>query len=172
MTIIRKLIHVIETISEKSGQFAKWFALLLVFVGSYDTIARHFFNSPTIWAYETLCMAGGVIYMLGASFVYLHDAHTRVDVIYGFLSERKRAVVNIVCSLLFFFPLMIAMFAQAVSWAIRSWRIDEVMFTSFWYPPAGPYRTVFAIGLLFLILQGFSRLIRDIYFVAKGESID
>lgn len=172
MTILRKFITLVDTISEKSGQFAKWFALLLVFVGSYDTIVRHFFNSPTIWAYEVLCMAGGVVYMLGASYVYLHDSHTRVDVIYGFLSQRAKSIVNIVASLLFFFPLMIAMLMQAISWAIRSWRIDEVMFSSFWYPPAGPYRTVFAIGLLFLVLQGVSRFIRDVYYLVKGESID
>ncbi len=172
MTIVRKILKVIDAISESSGQFAKWFALLLVLVGSFDAIARHFFNAPTIWAYDTLCMSGGVVYMLGASYVYLHDAHTRVDLIYGSLSKRKQAVIDIVCSLLFFFPLMIIMLKLGTEWAVKAWKINEVMFTSFWYPPAAPYRTVFALGVLFLILQGLARFVRDVYYAIKGESID
>lgn len=172
MNIVRKILKIIDTISESSGQFAKWFALLLVLVGAFDAIARHFFNAPTIWAYDTLCMSGGVIYLLGASYNYLHDSHTRVDLIYGALSARKKAVLDVICSLFLFFPLMIVMLVLATEWAIKAWRINEVMFTSFWYPPAGPYRTVFALGLLFLILQGLARFIRDIYMIVKGEAID
>jgi len=172
MTIVRRTLKVIDRISETSGQFAKWFALVLVLAGAYDAIARHFFNAPTIWAYDTLCMSGGVIYLLGASYNYLYDAHTRVDIIYGALSKRKQAMIDVVCSLIFFFPLMIIMMKVGIVWAVKAWRINEVMFTSFWYPPAGPYRTVFAVGIFFLILQGLARFVRDIYMVVRGESID
>ena len=67
---------------------------------------------------------------------------------------------------------MIIMFKLAVMWAAKAWRIHEVMFNSFWYPPAAPYRTVFAIGLLLLILQALAKFIRDFYLVVKGEDID
>ena len=46
------------------------------------------------------------------------------------------------------------------------------MFNSFWYPPAAPYRTLFAVGLLLLILQGVANFIRDLYFVVRGEKLD
>jgi TRAP-type mannitol/chloroaromatic compound transport system permease small subunit len=172
MTILKKILKAIDWMSTMSGSIGKWFALLLVLVGAYDTILRHFFNAPTIWSYETLCMAGGALYLLGASYVYLHDSHTRVDVIYNLLSPRKQALVNAICSIIFFFPLMIIILRLSVRWAIRAWRIHEVMFQSFWYPPAGPYRTVFAIGIFLLLLQGFARFIRDIYFIVRGEPID
>jgi TRAP-type mannitol/chloroaromatic compound transport system permease small subunit len=172
MTIIKKILRTIDWLSTMAGSIGKWLALLLVLVGAYDTILRHFFNAPTIWAYETLCMAGGALYLLGASYVYLHDSHTRVDVIYNLLSDKKKALVNVICSILFFFPLMIILLQLSAKWAIRAWRINEVMFQSFWYPPAGPYRTIFAIGIFLLLLQGFARFVRDLYFVVRGESID
>ena len=172
MAILLKVLKIIDWLSEKAGAVGKWFAFLLVLVGSYDAISRHFFNAPTIWAYDTLCISGGVVYMLGASYDYLHDAHTRVDLIYGNLSKKTQAILDIVCSLFLFFPLMIFMLKLATSWAMKAWKIHEVMFTSFWYPPAAPYRTVFAIGLLLLILQGIARFVRDFYFVLKGETID
>lgn len=172
MSSLKKLLKFIDWLSEKSGAIGKWFALLLVLIGSFETIARHFFNAPTIWAYDSMCMAGGVIYMLGASYNYLHDSHTRVDLFYSQASPRKQALIDVVGALILFFPLMIIMFKLAVTWAVKAWKINEVMFNSFWYPPAAPYRTVFAIGLFLLILQGIARFIRDLHFVIRGEKID
>ena len=171
MSALIKFLKAIDWMSEKSGQLGKWFALVLVFAGSYEAIARHFFNAPTIWSYDTMCMAGGVIYMLGASYNYKHDAHTRVDLFYMRGTPRTKAIINVVCSIFLFFPLMIIMFKLAVTWAIKAWKIHEVMFTSFWYPPAAPYRTLFAVGLLLLILQGLARFIRDLYLIIRGEEI-
>ncbi|MDQ2079351.1 TRAP transporter small permease subunit [Xanthobacteraceae bacterium Astr-EGSB] len=172
MPVLTNILKQIDRLSEWSGQIGKWAALLLVLVGTYETVSRQFFNAPTIWAYDTLCMAGGVTYLLGASYAYLHNAHTRVDLIYSHLSPRGQAITDVVCALLFFFPLMGVMFYMAVSWAIRAWMIDEVMFNSFWYPPSGPYRTVFALGLLLLVLQATAKFIRDIHFVLRGERLD
>ncbi len=104
--------------------------------------------------------------------MYLHDSHTRVDLIYSMLSKRTQAWIDIVCSLLFFFPLMTIMFKIATEWSIKAWKTDEVFTNSFWYPPAAPYRTVFAVGLLLLLLQGIAKFIRDTYFVVRGDSID
>lgn len=171
MAILKKILKFIDWLSETSGSLGKWFAFLLVLVGSYEAIARHFFNAPTIWAYDSMCMAGGVIYMLGASYNYLHDSHTRVDLIYSSLSQRMKALMDVICSIFLFFPLMIIMFKLSVTWAFKAWRINEVLFTSFWYPPAAPYRTVFAVGLLLLILQGIARFIRDLHFVIRGKDI-
>lgn len=171
MSALIKFIKTVDWISEISGQIGKWFALVLVFAGSYEAIARHFFNAPTVWSYDTMCMAGGAIYLLGASYNYKHDAHTRVDLFYMRGTPRTKAIVNVICSLILFFPLMIIMFKLATTWAIKAWKINEVMFTSFWYPPAAPYRTLFAVGLLLLILQGLARFIRDIYLIVRGEEI-
>ncbi len=162
----------IDALSELSGAVGKWCSLILVFAGTYEAVARHFFDAPTIWAYDTLCMAGGALYMLGASFDYLRDSHTRVDMFYNMLSDRGKAFMNVLCSLFLFFPLMGVMLWLSVTWAVRAWRINEVFFNSFWYPPAGPYRTVFAVGLLLLVLQGAANFARDLYFTIRGETLD
>ncbi len=172
MVILKKILKTIDSLSMTAGSVGKWFAFLLVLVGSYDAIARHFFNAPTIWAYDVLCMCGGVTYMLGASYVYLKDSHTRVDIFYGSFSRKTKAIMDIVCSLVLFFPLMTVMLILATKWAVKAWKINEVMFTSFWYPPAAPYRTVFAVGLLLLIFQGLARFVRDVFYLIKGEEID
>ncbi len=172
MTIVRKALRFIDSLSEYSGSVGKWFALVLVAVGTYETVSRHVFGAPTIWSYDTLSMAGGALYLLGASFDYKRNAHTRVDLIYSRLSERAKALIDAVASLVLFFPLMGVLLWYSGSWTIKAWRTKEIMTNSFWYPPAGPYRTLFTVGLLLLVLQGLAQLVRDVYFVFKGESID
>lgn len=172
MPALSSTLKFIDRLSTWSGGVGKWFAFLLVLVGTYETVARHFFGAPTIWSYDTLCMAGGVTYLLGASYAYLHNAHTRVDIVYYRLSPRKKAFMDVVCALVFFFPLMGVMLKMSIEWAARAWRINEVMFNSFWYPPAAPYRTVFALGLLLLVLQATAKLIRDIHFLLRGTNLD
>ena len=170
--ILKGILKTIDKISETAGSVGKWFAVALVLIGSYEAISRHFFNAPTIWAYDSLCMAGGALYLIGASYTYLKDSHTRVDLFYSKLSEKGQAIMDVVCSLVLFFPLITVMFKMAVEWSIKAIKVNEVMFNSFWYPPASPYRIVFALGLFMLILQGLAKFIRDVYFIIRGKKID
>ena len=65
MSSLKKLLKFIDTVSEASGWVAKWFALVLVFAGTYEAVSRHFFDAPTEWAYDVL-YGRGRLYMLGA----------------------------------------------------------------------------------------------------------
>lgn len=172
MIFLRKILKGIDTMSKYAGLSARWFTWLLVLVGAYETILRHWFNAPTVWAYDTLCMAGGVVYIMGWSYCYLIDSHIRVDLFYTRLSERNKAIMDIISSLIFFFPLMIVLVWISSKWAVKAWRIHETMIATYWYPPAAPFRTVFALGSLLLLLQGVARFIRDLYFVTRGEHLD
>ena len=96
MITLKKMVRVIDTFSKYAGLSARWLAWLLVLVGAYDTIMRHFFNAPTIWAYETMCMAGGALYALGWSYCYLYDSHVRVDLLYRLLPDRKNGLPPII----------------------------------------------------------------------------
>ena len=172
MSVLKKTLKIIDLCSAKAGSYARWFAWVLVLAGAYDALARHLFNAPTIWAYDTLCMSGGALYVLGWSYDLLHDSHIRVDLFYRLMSDRKKALVNVISALFLFFPLMIAFLITSISWATKAWAMNETMTSTFWYPPAAPYRTIFAIGIALLLLQGTAKLIRDLYFLIRGEYLD
>ncbi len=172
MGALKKIVKTIDTISEKSGQIGKWAAVALVVIGAYDTITRHFFNAPSDWAYDMLCMSGGALYLLGASYDHAHEAHTRVDIFFNMLKPRTRSLVNVIAALLFFFPLIGMLLYMGINWAIKAVRVNEVMFTSFWYPPAYPYRILFVIGIFLLFIQGIANFAKDLYFLIRGEKID
>lgn len=172
MGALEKVIKTVEFVSEKSGQIGKWAAVGLVLVGSYDTIARHFFNAPSDWAYDMMCMFGGALYLLGASYDQKLGAHTRVDIFYSMLKPKAKLIVNIIASLIFFFPLIGMMLYEGVVWSIKAIKVNEVMFTSFWYPPAAPYRILFTVGILLLFVQGLAGFARDILSLTRGDTRD
>ena len=44
MTMLRKILKFIDSLSEHAGSLGKWFAFLLVLIGSFDAIARALFQ--------------------------------------------------------------------------------------------------------------------------------
>ncbi|MBA7516777.1 hypothetical protein ES705_08825 [subsurface metagenome] len=169
---MRTVLGTINSISEWSGRLISWLVLFLFLVGTYDAIMRFVFNAPTMWAYETMMMLGGVIYLGGWAYDCLHKSHIRIDLFYTKLPPRKRALLDVVCAMIFFFPLMAILIKTSTDWAWYAWSTHEVMSESFWYPPAGPFRTAIAVGICLFFLQGSAQFIRDFYFVVKGKPYD
>lgn len=169
---MKTILRFIDSVNQRTGSSVGWLCLALVLVGSYDAIMRYAFNAPTLWAYETSCMLGGTIYVMGWAYDYLRNSHVRVDILYTRLSPRGKAIADVVCAGIFFFPLMGILVKTSISWMLRAWSIDEVMIETYWYPPAAPYRTVFAVGICLFTLQGLVRFIRDLYLVIRNKVLD
>jgi len=172
MRIMRRVLKTIDSVSEHVGSWARWLTIVLVLVGTYDVIVRYGFNAPTEWAYETMMMVGGSIYALGWGYDLLHKSHIRVDMFYTNLSERGKAMMDSICAMIFFFPLFGVLVKLSTYWAVRAWVRHEVMMESYWYPPAGPFRTAIAIGAIVLLVQGIAKFVRDVYFVVRRVPLD
>jgi len=154
------------------GRVASWLAVALIAVMTYEVTMRFAFNAPTMWGYETAMMLGGVLAILAWSYVHRHDAHLRVDVLYRLLPHKGRAIIDVIGALLCFFPLVILLSHASIVWAWESWATKEKMVETYWYPPAGPFRTLVAIGVILFLLQGTIQFIRDSYFLIRGKSFD
>jgi TRAP-type mannitol/chloroaromatic compound transport system permease small subunit len=160
---MRTLVRVIDSISEYTGMIVRWACLALVLVLCYEVTARYVFDAPTSWVGDTSSMIGGTIAAMGWSYTHRHGGHVRVDVFYNHLSPRGQAILDITLSLLFFFPLILAL--AYISWNMMwlAWEMGEVLVRSNWFPPTGPIRTVVVLGLSLFALQGVAQFIRDLY---------
>jgi TRAP-type mannitol/chloroaromatic compound transport system permease small subunit len=168
---MKKVVQVINSISEYSGRVVMWAVVALIVVLCYEVIARYAFNSPTIWALETSEMLGGVIGVLGWGYTYLHHGHVRVDVLYVRLPPRGKALVDVVMALIFLFPLVGILIFSGMSWAATSLATGEKMVESSWLPPAAPFRIVIAAGFCFFALQCVARFITDLHLLIKKSEL-
>ncbi len=169
---MRAILRIIDATSEWTAKVISWLTLVLVLVLVFDVVERYVFGGATIWAYETAVMLGGTIYVMGWCYVHRMRDHIRVDVFYVHFSPRAQLIIDVVGTLLFFLPLLYVLIDTAIYYMLRAWRIGEVLAETFWYPPAGPFRTMMVVGLLLLTFQTVAHLIRDFYQLTRNKAYD
>ena len=169
---MRKLLRLIDSVTDYAGSVVMWFCYVLVLVVVYDVLMRYAFTAPTMWAHETAIMLGGSIYALAWAYTHRHNGHVRVDVFYLRLSPRGRAIIDVVGGLFFWLPLALILLNISFSWAWRAWVIGEKSTITYWYPPLAPFRTVVVIGFCLLAFQALAHLFRDSYLLIKGKAYD
>lgn len=168
---MRNIVKAIDSVNEWVGSTFRWLVVALVVVTLYDVIARYVFHAPTVWGYEISCMLGGAIALFGWGYSQLHQSHIRVDVFYTRLSPRGKAIIDVLGTVIFFFPLFAVFIGTSVSFMWRAWLRGEVMTETFWYPPAGPFRTIVVIGGCLFFLQFVAQFIRDLHILRKGKPL-
>lgn len=153
----------IDSLSRAVGQFIAYWAVLAVFAYYYEVIARFVFNSPTNWVHESMFLMFGMQYMLAGAYAYREDTHVRVDILYSRFSARGRAICDLITSFFFF------LFTGVMLWS--GWRfagdavsLHESSFTE-WGIQYWPVKLTIPIGAALLLLQGVSRLARDVKIV-------
>jgi len=169
---MKVVLHAIDLISEWTAKVISWLAVALVLVLVFDVVERYVFGGATVWAYETGVMLGGTIYVMGWCYVHRMREHIRVDIFYVHLSLRKQVIIDIVGTLLFLLPLLYVMIDTSIFYMMRAWKIGEVLAETFWYPPAGPFRTMVVVGLFLFTLQVVAHLIRDFYQLVRNKAYD
>jgi TRAP-type mannitol/chloroaromatic compound transport system permease small subunit len=169
---MQALLRVIDAFSEWTGRIALWLATLLMLLVSLEVTLRYVFNHPTMWNYETALMVGGTLYALGWAYCHKYRLHIRVDIIYGRLSSRNKAIFDVIGNLLFFFPISFALAYAATFAAIHSWTVHEVSLETYWYPPLWPFRAAVMLGFILFALQGTANFIRDLHLLIGSRNHD
>ncbi len=169
---MRKILKFIDYLSDLSGRSVRWLAMLLVLLMTMEVTMRYGFNHPTMWAYESSLQIGCAMYALAFCYAQRHDAHVRVDVFYSHLSPRGKAMVDVICGIAMFLPVIVFLVSASWAWTLKSWKIQEKMVETYWYPPYYPLRTVVALGWTMLGLQGLAGIIRSFYTVIRNKPYD
>ena len=129
---------------------------------TYEVIARYAFYAPTKWSYEVGWMLYGAQFMLAAAYTLRRGGHIRTDVLYERWSPRRRAIVDAVCYVLFFFPGLLGILYAGTVEAAHAWDIGErtglrVLGVGV---PMYALKAVIPVSAALLLLQGVSELIR------------
>jgi TRAP-type mannitol/chloroaromatic compound transport system permease small subunit len=155
----------IEWVNVKAGEYVAYWGVLAVFVYYYEVVARFVFNSPTNWVHESMFLMFGMQYMISGAYAYREDQHVRVDVVYTHLSERGKAIADIVSSV-FFFIFTITMLFTGWKFAWDAVQNNETSFTE-WTVQYWPVKLAIPLGAALIVLQGVCKLVKDIVLVRK-----
>jgi TRAP-type mannitol/chloroaromatic compound transport system permease small subunit len=155
----------IDRFNSAIGRYVAWWAVIAVIAYYYEVLARYVFNSPTNWVHESMFLMFGMQYMLCGAYAYREDQHVRVDIVYARFSARGKALADIVTSV-FFFVFMLTMLWTGTRFALDAVQFNEHSFTE-WGVQYWPVKLMIPIGALLMVLQGVSKLIKDVAIVTR-----
>jgi TRAP-type mannitol/chloroaromatic compound transport system permease small subunit len=163
---MRRLLAFIDAINDRGGKVISFLVVFMIAVMTYEVVARKFFDSPTIWADETIQFLLGGYAILGGGYVLRHAAHVNMDVFYIRMSVRRRAIVDLVTSAFFF------LFCAVLLWigAEQAWKSFSIRETtdSTWAPPEYFVKMAIPVGAFLILLQGLAKFIRDLMTAVTG----
>ena len=160
MRILKRFSRTIDVINDRVGKILSYFLFAFFVLLFIEVILRYFFNSPTVWANELAQMLFGAYAIIGGGYILLTGGHVNVDILYSRFSAKTRAAIDIFTSILFFlFCGMLLIYGGSLAWDSLS-RFEHSQ--SAWNPPLYPAKLMIPIAAALLILQGITKLIRDV----------
>ena len=149
----------VDGMNAQFGRLADWCILLACAISAGNALSRYGLNfSSNAWLEVQWYLFAAVV-MLGASYTLFRNEHVRVDLIYGWISERGRLYVDIFGFIVFLLPAMILL-----AWMTWPFFLDSFLRSEGSASPGGllrwPAKLLLPLGFSLLILQGLSELIK------------
>ena len=159
----------IDKFSKWVGSVVCWILMPLIFAMTYEVLARKLFLAPTIWAYDISRFLYGALFMLGAGYALSKGVHIRADFLYRNFKIKNQGLIDFWLYLLFYFPGLIVFFYMTFGFVVESIQRGERGMDTTWMPYMWPIKTCLLIGIIFLLIQGFSELLKSYWAAKKGE---
>lgn len=171
---LEKLAQAIDWINEWCGRLAAWLVVALVVLVCYDVSMRYLFQAGSVALQELEWHLFALIFLLAAAYTLKHDEHVRVDVFYqsGWMTARRRALVNLFGCLLFLLPFCILMIVSSLPFVTDAYQWGE----SSPDPGGLPYRwllkAMIPLAFALLALQGVAMMIRSLQILWRARGAD
>ena len=166
MEILLTISRIIDAINEIIGKITTWLVLVLVVVGGWNVVGRYLgrligANLSSNAYIEAQWYIFDLIFFFAAAYALKHNEHVRVDVFYSKWNSRGQALIEILGTIFFLIPFCGLVIFYSWETVVNSWSILENS------PdpdglPRYPIKTVIIISFALLILQGISKIIKNI----------
>ncbi|NEQ30486.1 MAG: TRAP transporter small permease subunit [Leptolyngbya sp. SIO4C5] len=166
MQTLLKIAGWIDRFNEGIGRLAYWLILVMLGIGVWNVVGRYlgYFvgqNLSSNALIESQWYLFDIVFLLGAAYTLKHNGHVRVDVFQSRWQGKRKALAELVGTLLFLLPFcaLVIFFsweAIAASWAIRETSPDPGGL------PRYPIKSLIIVSFVLLILQGFSEAIKNL----------
>ena len=145
-----KVEQIFMRINRILGKILSGVLLLMALNVFFDVIMRYFFRNSSVGMQEMEWHLFSIVILFGVSVALLDEGHVRVDFLYDRYSEKSKAIINIIGTILFLLPLALLILFGSFDFVKDAYDINEIS-----EDPGGlPFRWVIKgmIPLAFLVL--------------------
>ena len=166
MTALLRFAKIVDAFNELVGKLTMWLVLAAVLISAGNAIMRKAFNLSSNAYLEVQWYLFAAVFMLAAGYVFLHNAHVRIDFVSSHLSKRANAIIDAIGIVIFTIPLCLILIDLSWPYFMRAYVSGEMS------ENAGglirwPVLLLIPLGFSILLLQSLSELIKRVAFL-KG----
>lgn len=165
MQLLLKFSRAIDAMNMLIGRLVMWLVLAAVLISATNAIVRKSFDISSNAFLEIQWYLFAGVFMLGAGYVMLKNAHVRIDFISNKLSKRTNAIIDAIGIIVFTIPMSVIMIDLGWPLFERAWTSGEMS------QNAGglirwPVMLLIPLGFAILLLQASSELIKRLAFLS------
>ncbi|MFO1349257.1 MAG: TRAP transporter small permease subunit [Gammaproteobacteria bacterium] len=165
---MQRLLLFVDRVSTFVGQLFAWLIVALTLLISWEVFSRYALNKPHAWAFDTMIMMYGILFMMAGAYTLSKNGHVRGDVLYGFFPPRLQAGLDLILYILFFIPGVVALAYAGYTFAADSWAHNEYPPVGTSAPPLYPFKTAIPLAGAMLLAQGVVEIIRCVICLKQG----
>jgi TRAP-type mannitol/chloroaromatic compound transport system permease small subunit len=166
MDSLLRLARAIDRLNALIGRAVAWLGLAAVLICAATATARYALNIGSNAWLEIQWYLNAAVFLLVAAYTLRRQEHVRIDVIFGRLSPRVQAWIDILGGIFMLLPAAVIIGWYSWPSLVNSWGIQE--YSS---DPGGlirwPVRLLIPVSFALLALQGISEIAKRIGFL-KG----
>ena len=164
MDTLLRLSRIIDAVSRFFGKFIIWLVLAATLISAGNAIARKAFNIGSNAFLEIQWYLFGAVFLLGAGYTFLQNAHVRIDVVASRLSMRTRMFIDIAGIIVFVLPMCWFMIDFALP-VVKGAYVSGEMSSNSGGLIRWPVYALVPLGFGLLGLQAISELIKRFAFL-------
>ncbi len=169
MGVLRGYVRFVNRLNEQVGLGVSWLTTLLVLVVCYDVFTRYLLKNSVVAVQELEWHLFAAIFLIGAAYTLKHDKHVRVDVFYTRFSDRTKAWVDFVGSLIFLIPFSIVAIWSSWTFVASSYMIGETSPDPGGLPARFVLKAAIPVGFGLLALQGVAMAFQALLRILGSE---
>ncbi len=124
--MLLKLERGFEKFANVIGGITAIVIVLMILNVFYDVVMRYLFKTGNIAMQEMEWHLFSIVILLGVSYTLKEDGHVRVDLIYDRLSEKKKAMINMIGVITFIFPISLLIVFGSLDFVHEAYAFNEI----------------------------------------------
>ena len=158
---MKNIANLFDNINRYTGYLCAFLVVLMTVNVFIVVFLRYLFGISFIWLQETYVWMHAYIFMAGAGFTYLNDAHVRIDIIYRSSSKTNKAIVDLVGNIFLLMPFLYIIWSYSFPFVYKSFQINEVSREAGGLPMLFLLKAAILIFAFLLFIQALSKLINN-----------
>ena len=158
---MKNIANLFDNINRYTGYICAFLVVLMTVNVFIVVFLRYLFGISFIWLQETYVWMHAYIFMAGAGFTYLNDAHVRIDIIYRSSSKVYKAIVDLVGNIFLLMPFLYIIWSYSFPFVYKSFQINEVSREAGGLPMLFLLKAAILIFAFLLFIQALSKLINN-----------